>query len=290
MLLAAAASCGATMLGRPVVACSGLPHHLLRLAAARMSVASWQSAADRDGIEFVGGFKSPQDMPDFGKLPEFCLAGRSNVGKSSALNTLSGRRKKVAVVSKTPGRTRLINLFRVGKTCSVVDLPGYGFAKVSVQMQETWRSQITAYLRRRSSLKLAVLFVDAQREPQEQDAQLLDFLEQTDLPTLVVATKADKLKKAELERSLSRLRESLALPDGQPLPLSSTTGEGKREVWRASKQLRRRYALLAASAQTCCGLLAPCAYHLLPCARLSHRRPQSRIFAHSNYPHRTDAS
>lgn len=200
-----------------------------------MSVASWQIVADKEGIEFVGGFKNPQEMPEFGKVPEFCLAGRSNVGKSSALNTLSGRRKKVAVVSKTPGRTRLINLFRVGKACSVVDLPGYGFAKVSRQMQETWRAQITAYLRRRSSLKLAVLFVDAQREPQEQDAQLLDFLEQTDLPTLVVATKTDKLSKPELERSLSRLHESLALPDGQPLPLSSMTGDGKREVWRASK-------------------------------------------------------
>ena len=206
------------------------PHH----PVACLSVASFQVTADKVGIDFVGSYKAPQDMPAAnGKVPEICLAGRSNVGKSSALNCLSGRKKKIAVVSKTPGRTRMINLFRVGKACTVVDLPGYGFAKVSVQMQEQWRSQITSYLRRRTSLKLAVLFVDAQRDPMEQDAQLLDFLEQTELPTLVVATKTDKLSAPELEKSLQRLHESLALPDGQPLPLSSKTGEGRREIWRA---------------------------------------------------------
>ena len=208
-----------------------------------MSVASWGQTADKDGVEFIGGFLKARDMPDFGKLPEVTLAGRSNVGKSSALNTLSVRRKKVAVVSKTPGRTRMINLFKVGKACTITDLPGYGFAKVSKDMQDAWKKDVTAYLRNRESLRLAILFVDAQREPMEQDAMLLDFLEETGLPSLVVATKCDKLKKAQLDASLARLHESLALPDGQPIPLSSKTGDGKKEVWRAITNLCTREAV-----------------------------------------------
>ena len=188
-------------------------------------------------MEFTGSFQNPKDMPNFVNLPEFCLAGRSNVGKSSALNCLSCRKKAAAVVSKTPGRTRLLNLFKVGKVCTIVDLPGYGFAKVSKEMQGDWKKQVTAYLRRREQLKLAVVLVDAQRDPQEQDAQLLDFLEAEDIPTLVVATKTDKLGKNKLEQSLARLHESLALPEGQPIPLSSKTAEGRREVWWAITQM-----------------------------------------------------
>jgi GTP-binding protein len=196
------------------------------------SIASWQSAAEKDGVQFVGSYVSPDDMPSFPGMAEITLAGRSNVGKSSALNALSCRRKKIAVTSKTPGRTRMINLFRVGKACTITDLPGYGFAKVSRQMQDDWRKQIERYLRRREALKLAVLFVDAQREPQDSDAQLLDFLEANELQTLVVATKADKLSKTALAASLERLQQSLALPEGQPLALASPKGVGMKELWR----------------------------------------------------------
>ena len=204
---------------------------------ASRAAGSWHSVAEKNGVNFVGSFQSPKDMQTFVNIPEFCLAGRSNVGKSSALNCLSCRKKAAAVVSKTPGRTRLLNLFKVGKACTIVDLPGYGFAKVSKEMQDSWKSQVTAYLRRREQLKLAVVLVDAQRDPQEQDAQLLDFLEAEDIPTLVVATKTDKLGKNKLEQSLARLHESLALPEGQPIPLSSKTAEGRREVWWAITQL-----------------------------------------------------
>ena len=181
-------------------------------------------------MQFLGSYLRVQDMPAT-QLPEVTFAGRSNVGKSSALNTLSGRRKKLAVVSKTPGRTRMINLFQVGSVCTITDLPGYGFAKVSREMQDAWRKQIEGYLRRRDELGLTVLFVDAQREPQEADAQLLDFLESEGTPALVVATKSDKLKKQQLEGSVKNLRASLALPPDQPLTLSSATGAGKRELW-----------------------------------------------------------
>ena len=132
------------------------------------NIASWAREAEKSGVEFVGSYAKPKEMPRL-TVPEFTLLGRSNVGKSSALNSLSYRKKKVAVVSKTPGRTRMINLFKIGKKCAITDLPGYGFAKVSRDLQDDWRKQIERYLRKRDSLKLAVLFVDSQREPQESD-------------------------------------------------------------------------------------------------------------------------
>lgn len=198
---------------------------------------SWQKEVDREGIEFLGSFQQARDMPTLPGLPEVTLAGRSNVGKSSALNTLSGRKKKVAVTSKTPGRTRLLNLFRAGRACALTDLPGYGFAKVSDGLQDEWRKSVEAYLTGREALKLAVLFVDARRDPQETDAQLLDFLEAQRLRALVVATKSDTLSKRELEASLQRLRESLALPDDQPLALSSKTGAGRNALWTRIQQM-----------------------------------------------------
>lgn len=181
---------GSSLLGAGSVRASGA---LLSVAAAHRAlpphagIASWATAAEKNGVDFVGSFVRVQDMPAT-RLPEITLAGRSNVGKSSALNTLAGRtKKKIAVVSKTPGRTRMINLFRVGKACTITDLPGYGYAKVSKEMQDDWRKQIEGYLRRRSELRLAILFVDAQRDPQEADAQLLDFLEAEQVETLGAA-------------------------------------------------------------------------------------------------------
>ena len=119
---------------------------------------SWQKRADERGMDFVGAFATVKDMPLL-RLPEIALAGRSNVGKSSALNSLSQRKKKLAVTSKTPGRTRTINLYNVAKTCSITDLPGYGFARVSEEMQQEWRKSIKQYLTRREDLALAVVLV-----------------------------------------------------------------------------------------------------------------------------------
>eukprot|EP00747_Dinoflagellata_sp_TGD_P030623 gnl/TRDRNA2_/TRDRNA2_134764_c0_seq2.p1 gnl/TRDRNA2_/TRDRNA2_134764_c0~~gnl/TRDRNA2_/TRDRNA2_134764_c0_seq2.p1 ORF type:complete len:311 (+),score=36.03 gnl/TRDRNA2_/TRDRNA2_134764_c0_seq2:45-977(+) len=204
------------------------PQPSLRLAC--RAVQSWKAAADRDGIEFVKGYRNAMDMP-FSQLPEVALAGRSNVGKSTALNALSGKKKKVAVTGKTPGRTQMLNLFKVGKACSLVDLPGYGFAKASKQKLDDWKRYITNYLRARQNLKLVVLFVDVQREPQESDGQLLTFLEFESVPYLVVATKCDKLKPAEIKKNLKTLNEGLSLPKGQPLPFSGATKEGVSALW-----------------------------------------------------------
>jgi GTP-binding protein len=201
-------------------------------ASRAKAVASWLAEVDEKGVEYVGSYGTPREMP-FLPLPEICLAGRSNVGKSSCLNALSGRRKKVAVASKQPGRTRLLNLFRVGRACAITDLPGYGFAKVSRDMQDSWKKNIEGYMKRREQLRLSVLLVDAQREPSELDASLLDFLAYYEVPTLVVATKTDKLKPAQLDASLAALADALELPEGQPLPFSAVTKDGRKELWNA---------------------------------------------------------
>eukprot|EP00962_Isochrysis_galbana_P027143 scaffold8498_cov105-Isochrysis_galbana.AAC.3 len=205
---------------------------LLPAATRRVGLAtmSWVKEVDSSGVTFINSFADPSKMPR-SPLPEITLVGRSNVGKSSALNCLSGRRKKVAQVSKTPGRTRLINLFSVGKACMVTDLPGYGFAKVSADMQEEWRRNVEAYLRSRENLRVAVVFVDSQREPQQVDAQILDFLVYNEIPALVVATKTDKLKASQLQPCLAALRKGLELPPDQPIPFSSVTDVGRKEVW-----------------------------------------------------------
>eukprot|EP00965_Chrysotila_dentata_P244854 6206210-Pleurochrysis_carterae.AAC.3 len=192
---------------------------------------SWLKEAEKNGMEFVNSFTDPSKMPKF-RVPEVTIAGRSNVGKSSALNALTGRRKKLARVSKTPGRTRLVNLFKLGNVCTITDLPGYGFAKVSEDMMDDWRKWITRYLLNREQLRLAVVLVDSQLDAQALDAQLLDFLQDKDIPAVVVATKVDRLNKSELDRNLLRLREKLGLSDDQPIPFSSKTGEGVKQLWQ----------------------------------------------------------
>lgn len=196
-------------------------------------VAQWMKRRERHTAEYIGGYMAPEDMPGPPgyNYPEVCFAGRSNVGKSSALNRLVGG--KNAITSKTPGRTRRIDLFKIGKVCSITDLPGYGFAKINSEMQQKWNSGITAYLRHRENLKAVVLLVDARREPQELDARFLDFLEEENVPTLVLATKIDKISDVTRQKVLHRLYASLALPEGQPIPFSSVTGEGKKEAWKA---------------------------------------------------------
>lgn len=178
-------------------------------------------------LQFVGSF--PGDVPELG-LPEVAFAGRSNVGKSSALNLLL-QRKKAARVSSTPGRTQAINLFKLGQACVFADLPGYGYAKVPTAVQEQWKPMIERYLGERRELRLVVLLVDARRQPLESDGMLLYALTEIGVPGLVVATKVDKLGKQERARQLAAIRREFALAAGQPVPFSSVTGEGRDAVW-----------------------------------------------------------
>ena len=178
-------------------------------------------------VEFVGSF--PAELPTLG-IPEVAFAGRSNVGKSSALNCLLGS-KKVARVSSTPGRTQAVNLFRIGPSLSFADLPGYGFAKVPDAVKEEWRGMIEKYLALRTDLRMVVLLVDIRRTPQELDEMLIDALAEMELPTLVVATKADKLTRNERFNALKALEKGFGLPPEALVAFSSLTGEGKDEVW-----------------------------------------------------------
>jgi len=179
------------------------------------------------GLEFLGSFV--EEFPDVG-LPEIAFAGRSNVGKSSALNCIL-KRKKAARVSSTPGRTQLINLFRVGKACVFADLPGYGFAKVPDAVQSGWKGMIENYLGARSTLKLVVLLVDCRRDPTTLDGELIAGLRAANIPFLIVATKVDKLKRSKKASQLARIKKGFRLPDGQPISFSSMTSEGRDEIW-----------------------------------------------------------
>lgn len=180
-------------------------------------------------VDFLGSFA--RDLPALGR-PEIAFVGRSNVGKSSALNTLL-RRKAIARVSRTPGRTQLVNLFDVDGKVVFADLPGYGFAKVPDAVREAWKPMIEGYLGDRADLKLVVVLVDARREPQEMDGAMLWALVEARIPSLCVCTKADKLSKQQLQKQLAALRREFRLPPDQPVAFSSIDGRGYDAVWDA---------------------------------------------------------
>ena len=176
-------------------------------------------------IEFVGSF--PGDVPAT-RLPEIAFVGRSNVGKSSALNALLGAR--VARVSSTPGRTQAVNLFTVDGAWSFADLPGYGFANVPEHVRAQWKEHVERYLRTRDPLRLVVAFVDHRHKAQPSDVEMLAMLRRFERPTLVVATKVDKLTRNARSKAKRTLETGL---DAKVLPFSSETGEGVDLVWAA---------------------------------------------------------
>src|SRR5947209_14610377 len=145
-------------------------------------------------VEFLGGTAEKDGWRPPADLPELAFAGRSNVGKSSLLNALV-RRKSLARVSKTPGRTREINFFRINDTFVLVDLPGYGYARISKERKADWKPLIQSYLKRTPQLAGIVLLLDIRHEPSDDDRAMLDFLADVEIPTIVALTKADKLNK-----------------------------------------------------------------------------------------------
>ncbi|MDD2443398.1 MAG: ribosome biogenesis GTP-binding protein YihA/YsxC [Desulfotomaculaceae bacterium] len=179
--------------------------------------------------EFITSAVSAANYP-VGELPEVALAGRSNVGKSSLLNKLVNRRS-LARTSNTPGRTRLINFFLVNGLLRLVDLPGYGYAKVSATERESWRKMVEGYLLNRENLKGILLLVDSRHPPTDQDIQMYGWIKFQSIPAAVAATKADKLSRSKLAQSLKVLQNTLQLSSGDRLvPFSAKTGQGREEL------------------------------------------------------------
>lgn len=162
-------------------------------------------------------------------LPEIAFLGRSNVGKSSLINSLL-QRKALARTSNTPGRTQSINFFLINDKFYFVDLPGYGYAKVSKTMRQDWGKMAEDYLLKRRELRLFIQLVDARHKPTELDRALNEWLEYHEKKTLVVATKADKMSNNQLIKAMREIEA--ALPDRQIVAYSSETGKGREAVWR----------------------------------------------------------
>ncbi len=159
-------------------------------------------------------------------LPEIAFAGRSNVGKSSLLNLLTNR-KSLARVSGAPGKTRTINFYRINDEFRIVDLPGYGYAKISKSVSENWGDMMEEYFQNRQSLKKVVQLVDIRHAPSAQDVQMYEYLRHYGLDGLVVATKADKVSRKEMQKCIKTIRTVLKLePDDLVIPVSALKKQG----------------------------------------------------------------
>jgi GTP-binding protein len=180
-------------------------------------------------LRFLGPMASVGGWRPEITLPEVAFAGRSNVGKSSLLNKLV-RRKAFARVSNTPGRTREINFFEVNKQFVLVDLPGYGYARISKERRAEWRPLIEGYLRKSVNLRGVVQLIDVRREPTDDDIHMLDFLSDVGVPTIVAVTKVDKLTKSAAAARVQELTSALGLDSEQVIPFSAVTGEGRDDL------------------------------------------------------------
>lgn len=191
-------------------------------------------------VEFAGTLVEPE-APFPGELPQVAFAGRSNVGKSSLINTLLRRtRKKVARVSGDPGKTRALNFFNVNDRFFLVDLPGYGYARVPDAMRDQWKELVEGYLSRPDGPHAVVQLVDARHDLQDSDRQMLDYLAGLGIPALVVLTKVDKLKRSQRASRIETLTRQLGLGTEQIVPFSSKTGEGRELLLTALDALLQK--------------------------------------------------
>lgn len=179
-------------------------------------------------LETVCGITST--LPQHDQI-EMAFWGRSNVGKSSLLNTLWNR-KSMARISSQPGKTQTINYYHVNDVCYMVDLPGYGYAKTSKETQAKWMKMIDRYLESSQALRVIFLLVDIRHEPSAKDVEIYKKLFQMGFNPLIIVTKADKIKKSARGKSLSVIRNKLELSEETPvIPFSSVTKEGRDEIW-----------------------------------------------------------
>jgi GTP-binding protein len=206
------------------------------LSAEEKSIIAWKrfkTSPSQDQVEFIGAYLNKQLPPRLG-APEIAFLGRSNVGKSSLLNQLVS--SDSARVGKTPGATASVNLYGVYRKekalLGLVDLPGFGYAKLSKEAKEAVQIAAENYLEKRQELVLGILLVDIRRVPSDDDRAVLAALYDSGVPIIIVATKMDKVSKNDQEQSLEVIRKGLGLPEGQPLCVSSATGQGIKDLWR----------------------------------------------------------
>lgn len=164
-------------------------------------------------------------------LPEVAFAGKSNVGKSSLINGLLNR-KALARTSAQPGKTQTINFYNINRELYFVDLPGYGYAKVSKDIQEQWGTMIERYLKSSKQLKAVLLLIDIRHEPKQHDKEMYDWIVYHGYQPVIVATKMDKISKGQVAKQVKMIKTALSvLPDTIVLPFSATTKQGRDELW-----------------------------------------------------------
>jgi GTP-binding protein len=179
---------------------------------------------------FVCSAVTPEQYPS-DDLPEVAFAGRSNVGKSSLINKILNR-KKLVRTSKTPGRTQLLNFFEINELWRFVDLPGYGYAKVPVEVQKSWRPMVENYLATRVNLRGLVWLLDIRREVSKEDLTLWDWLQAQQVSVIIVITKADKLSKNKRNKQAASIAKSLGIKARELVQFSAISGEGRDEIWQ----------------------------------------------------------
>lgn len=182
-------------------------------------------------VEMIMSAVKPEQYPTEG-YPEFALAGRSNVGKSSFINKMIAR-KSLARTSSKPGKTQTLNFYKIEEQLFFVDVPGYGYAKVSKREREAWGSMIEQYLTGRDTLKAVVLIVDLRHPPTADDCLMYDFLVHYNIPAIVIATKADKISKGKVNKHVKIVKDELNMRPEDPLiPFSSESGLGFDVAWK----------------------------------------------------------
>ena len=185
-------------------------------------------------LETVCGITSK--LPE-NTLPEIAFAGKSNVGKSSLINALMNR-KSLARTSSKPGKTQTINFYNVNHEMYLVDLPGYGYAKVSQSVKEQWGKLIERYLHQSKQLKAVFLLVDIRHDPSENDKTMYDWILHNGYQPIIIATKADKLKRSQIPKHVKAIKEGLKLvPGSVVIPFSAQTKQGRDEIWNLAEQL-----------------------------------------------------
>ncbi|GGP13608.1 ribosome biogenesis GTP-binding protein YihA/YsxC [Oceanobacillus neutriphilus] len=179
-------------------------------------------------ISAVSEKQYPQEQ-----YPEFALAGRSNVGKSSLINRLINR-KNLARTSSKPGKTQTLNFYLINESIYFVDVPGYGYAQVSKKERAKWGGMMEEYFKNRETLRAVILITDLRHEPTEDDIQMYDYLKYFELPVIVIGTKLDKIPKTKRYKHIKRSKKVLEMdPEDIFIPFSAETSEGKEDVWSA---------------------------------------------------------